>query len=302
MVGFLICLFLLLATVATIQERKEQRATLKFLAKSGFQPIECWRRLRTVWRDKTLGKTQIREWHKRFLNGQDDTSDKKRTGKPRSKCTAENITKVREMLQDDGKMSLREICDRTGLKMGVVVRIVKKELKLKHRAPKFMLTELTDAQKADRKEVCERNIEALCSSPDPEQFLQSIISGDESWINTCEQETKLQSSVWLLPKAPRPKKALRIPGNKKSMLTLFCDCKGVILMDWLQPKETVDSIRYVKTLAKLKEAIRQKRPNLWRSRAFKIHHDNASPHTSFHMTKHIDKWNLDILPHPPKLP
>lgn len=102
--------------------------------------------------------------------------------------------------------------------------------------------------------------------------------------------------------APRPKKARRIPGNKKTMLTLFCDCKGVVLIDWLKPKDKIDSTRYCETLSKLKEAIRQKRPHLWRGFQFKVHHDNASPHTSFETMGKINKWGLEILPHPPNLP
>ncbi len=252
MLSLVVPILLLLANVANIKERCEQRATLKFLAKSGFRPIECWRRLSNVWGARTMCKTQIRLWHKCFLQGDNDTVDKKKSGRPRSKTTPENIQKISTLLQDQGKLSLREICARTGLSMGVVVRIVKKELKLKKKAPKFMPTELTDAQKLTRKETCEANIETLCQSEDPEMFLQSIITGDETWLNTCEQESKQQSSVWLPPKADRPKKALRIPGNKKTMLTLFCDSKGVVLIDWLKPKETINSERYVETLRKLK--------------------------------------------------
>ncbi len=33
-----------------------------------------------------------------------------------------------------------------------------------------------------------------------------------------------------------------------------------------------------------------------------MHHDNASPHTSFHTMKHINKWGLQLLPHPPNSP
>ncbi len=99
-----------------------------------------------MWNDKTMCKTQVHFWHKRFVNGQDEIVDGKRSGRPRSKLTPENIQKVSDLLQAEGKLSLREICKRTDLKMGVVVRIVKKELKLKRRAPKFMPTELTDAQ------------------------------------------------------------------------------------------------------------------------------------------------------------
>ncbi len=165
-----------------------------------------------------------------------------------------------------------------------------------------MPTELTEAQKKTRKETCEANLDTLCSSPDPETFLQSIITGDKTWINTCEQETKQQSSVWLPANAERPKKPLRVPGNKKTMLTLFCDSKGVILIDWLKPKETINSERYVETLRKLKECLRRKRPHLWSNKSFIVHHDNASPHTSFETMKSINKWDMKILPHPPNSP
>ncbi len=131
MFSLLFPLLLFLANVQNIKECNEQRVTLKFLAKSGFRPIECWHRLKSIWGDKTMCKTQIRQWHKRFLNGETDTVDKKRTGRPRSKCTPENIEKVSDLLQEHGKLSLRAICGRTGLSMGVVIRIVKKELKLK---------------------------------------------------------------------------------------------------------------------------------------------------------------------------
>ncbi len=302
MLRSLLALLLLFANLTKAQERNEQRVTLKFMVKTGFMPIECWRRLRTVWRDRTMCKTQVRFWHKRFKNGQEETDDNKRCGRPRTKVIQENIDKVGALLEAEGRLSLREVCDRTGLKMGVVTRIVKKELKLRHRAPKFMPTELTDEQKKTRKEVCEENIETLCATRDPEQWLHTIVTGDEMWINTCEQETKLQLSHWLTADAPRPKKALRIPGNKKTMLTLFCDAKGMILMDWLEPKDKIDSARYIQTLSKLKENLCQKRPELWKDRKFLLHQDNASPHTSFETMRKINKWGLQLLPHPPNSP
>ncbi len=162
-----------------------------------------------------------------------------------------------------------------------------------------MPTELTTAQKQTRMDLSQANINKLCNSPDPEAFLHTIVTGNETWINTCEQESKQQSSVWLAPNAPCPKKALRIPGNKKTMLTLFCDTKGVVLINWLEPKETVNSKRYVKTLSKLKECLRQKCPELWNDRSFVVHHDNASPHTSFETMQSINKWDMAILLHPP---
>ncbi len=135
MLGFWLALLLFLANVEKIQEQNEQRVTLKYLVKCGFTPINCWQYLRAIWRDKTVCKTQVRMWHKRFLTGHYETKDNKRTGRPRTKVVPENIQMISDLLAEEGKLSLREICSRTGLKMGVVTRIVKKELKLRRRAP-----------------------------------------------------------------------------------------------------------------------------------------------------------------------
>ena len=52
------------------------------------------------------------------------------------------------------------------------------------------------------------------------------------------------------------------------------------MCEFLEKGETVTAECYIKTLSKLKEALRKKRPGLWKDRSFLIHHDNASPHTA----------------------
>ncbi len=213
----------------------------------------------------------------------EETCHKPKSGRPRTKTTPENIALVSQLLQDHSNLRMRQICKSTGLKMTVVVRIMKKELKLKRKVANLIPTELTQAQKDNRKEVSQSNIDLLCSGDvDPEDFVQSVVTGDETWISTKEPESRFESSIWLPPNAPHPKKACRIPGSKKTMMTLFCDAKGVILIDFLQPKETVTSERYCQTLTCLKKAIRRKRPKLWAGRQFWLHHDNAS--------KHFPRW------------
>ncbi len=250
-----------------------------------------------------MSKTQVHFWCLQFKSGDEDVAHKKKSGRPRSQTTPDNVRKVSELLADNGKLSLRDICDRTGLKMGMVVCIVKKELKLSRKVAKLIPTELTDAQMNTRKMISEQNIELLCNGDmDPELFVQSVVTGDETWVCTKEPESRFESTVWLPPKSPRPKKARSIPGSKKTMLTLFCDAKGMVLIDFLEPKEKINSERYCQTLSKLKEALRCKRPQLWAGRQFWIHHDNASPHISGETMTKINQWGLKVLPHPPNSP
>lgn len=117
-------------------------------------------------------------------------------------------------------------------------------------------------------------------------------------MSTSEPLSKMKNSVWIEKGAPRPKVARPNRFACKTMLTLFCDANGVILMEFMKPGTKIDSEAYSNTLSNLKEAIRKKRPQLWQGRKFLIHHDNASPHTCGDTETKMKKWGLRTLPHP----
>ncbi len=301
--SFSLLLKVLLFFVNPVEVRRgEQRVSLKFLAKSGQSPIQCWRALRCVWGDDTMCKTQVRVWHKRFLAGQNNIKDSARSGRPRTKRTPANVRKVKQLIEANGHLSLNDLQDQTGLSRFVVLTILKKDLKLSRRASKFVPKHLSDDQKATRKRICQENLDLLCNQDDPETFLQSIVTGDETWLSTSEPLSKMQNSVWIEKGAPRPKTARPNRFARKTMLTLFFDANGVILMEFMKPGTKIDSEAYCHTLSNLKEAIRKKRPNLWRGRKFLIHHDNASPHTCSNTETKMKKWGLKTLPHPVNSP
>ena len=85
------------------------------------------------------------------------------------------------------------------------------------------------------------------------------------------------------------------------MATVFWDTKGVLLVDFLPPGETVNAARYCETLNKLREAVRRKRPGRL-SEGFSLQHDNATPHTAKMTKEWIQKYGWEVLPHPPHSP
>jgi len=50
------------------------------------------------------------------------------------------------------------------------------------------------------------------------QFLENIVTGDESWVYGYDPETKQQSSQWKGPTSPRPKKGRQVRSKTKVML------------------------------------------------------------------------------------
>ncbi|GFS10871.1 histone-lysine N-methyltransferase SETMAR [Elysia marginata] len=110
-------------------------------------------------------------------------------------------------------------------------------------------------------------------------FLDSIVTGDETWLHHCTPETMQDSMTWKHPSSPVEKKFKVMRSAKKIMGTVFWDSRGLLLFETLQPKETINAARYCQTLDKLREAICRKRPGQLTNGVI-LQHDNATPHTA----------------------
>ncbi|UYV71879.1 CLCN3 [Cordylochernes scorpioides] len=126
----------------------------------------------------------------------------------------------------------------------------------------------------------------LDSVRDDPNLLQRVITGDEAGVYGYDVETKAKSSQWKLPHEPRPKKARQVRSNVKVLLTVFFDCRGVVHHEFLPQGRTVNKEYYLQVMRNLREAIHQKRPDLWKNKNWLLHHDNAPAHTSLLITKY----------------
>ncbi len=222
LVTFWVCLQPFQATDMTDKQCKsEQRVALKFLVHSGKKPCECLQSLRAVFGPRTMSETQIRFWHKCFKEGdmQTSTTDRPRSGRPRSQQTHNNIESVRTLLQSNQRRSIRELASETNLSETVTFNILWKDLNVQKRIARLVPTFLSETQKEVHAQFCDENLR--CWRAQPDTFLSTIVTCDESWMSTFEQETKRQSSVWLQPGVPRPQHLWCLNNAKKTMLTLF---------------------------------------------------------------------------------
>ncbi len=265
--------------------------------------------MKDVFGAETMSQTRIHVWHKRFREGHTSFKDEPHTGRPRSVRTRANIDKVSQLLQVDKRKSVREMAEDLDISKTSVHKILKSDLNLSKIAPKLIPKLLTDEQCRFRVQLCEMNLASLRDNPD---LMKTVVTGDELWVSVLEIETKQSSCSWM-PKGTtegRPTKAHQQRGARKSMLTAFFDVKGVILSEFLPQGETVTADEYIKTLQRLRENIRRKRPQLWGRgqvrrgdvRPFLLHHDNVSSHTAVPTLAFIGEQNMEMLPHPPYSP
>ncbi|UYV61065.1 AGO3 [Cordylochernes scorpioides] len=118
-------------------------------------------------------------------------------------------------------------------------------------------------------------------------------------IGSYDVETKAQSSQWKLPHEPKPKKARQVRSNVNVLLTVFFDCRGVVHHEFLPQGKTVNKEYYLQVMRNLREAIRQKRPDLWKNKNWLLHHDNAPAHTSLLVRDFLAKNNTLMMLQPP---
>ena len=83
----------------------KQRINLKFLVRLGKTPLDALGTLQEVYRDATMSRSHVFEWHKWFKEGRDDVGDDSRSGRPSTSRTAYNVECVKQMVHGDCQLT-----------------------------------------------------------------------------------------------------------------------------------------------------------------------------------------------------
>jgi len=88
----------------------------------------------------------------------------------------------------------------------------------------------------------------------------------------------------------------------KVMLVVFFDWQDIIPYEFVPHGQTVNKEFYVAVLKHLREAVHQKRPQLWMNQSWVLHHNNAPAHSSFLVHNFLAKNETTVVPQPPYSP
>lgn len=247
--------------------------------------------------EEAMSKSQSDRWHKAFREGREEVADEARSGRPSTSRDDNAIEKVRVLLNTDRRLSVRLIADQLDIPKSVVYRIVTEDFQMRKVCAKLVPKVLTDEQKTNRVTVSQELVD--CCEEDP-NFLDDVITGDESWMFEYDPETKRQSEEWHTSASPKPKKARMSKSKIKAMLIVFFDSKGIVHFEFLPPGQTVTAKFYVEVLKRLKQRVNRVRSEIKDS--WKLHHDNAPSHTAFLTTNYLTRAGIGTVPQPPYSP
>lgn len=279
---------------------KNQRSIVFFLWKEGVASKEISSRLEKVFGEQSLRLSTVYRWVKEFNDGRGNLSDQSRSGRPLSSTGEDSIELVKSIVEEDRRATVREIAQETQLSIGSIHTILKEKLHMRKLAARWVPHLLTAQQKTARVEISQQLLTRL--QTEGEDFWRRFVTMDETWVPYFNPETKNQSKMWCPKGEVNPVKAKAISSSLKVMISVFWDCDGIILIDYLQKGVTINADYYSNLLKNdLRKALKNKRRGKL-SDGILFQHDHATPHTARVTKETLSSLKWEVLPHPPYSP
>jgi len=101
-------------------ESTEQRICIKFCFKIGKTATETDQLLQQAYGEDAKGRTQVSDWFRRFKEGRTSGESDPRSGRPSTSRNEEMIAKVRTIIRNNRRLTVREIADDCGISVGLM--------------------------------------------------------------------------------------------------------------------------------------------------------------------------------------
>ena len=135
--------------------------------------------------ESAMSKTRVYEWYKRFQDGSENVEDDER---PSISTTDENLEKIKGIVMNDRRITIREVADDVDISIGSCHEIFSNDVGMKRVAAKFVPKLLNFEQIQRRMEVVQKSLNEV---NDDAELLKCIIKGDKTWVYGYDVETNL---------------------------------------------------------------------------------------------------------------
>lgn len=280
--------------------RDEQLCYIKIEFLRGKSPLEIYSALQEVCPTTALPYSTICRRLSQMKSPREPSPCKTSPGKESSATDDVHIQMVRDLLNSDRRLTCDEIARELGISHGSAYSIITKHLGMRKLAARWVPHNLSDSEMDTRAKICRQHMRRYNTEQD--NFLDRIVTIDETWIRSFEPELKRQSNEWHTPSSPRPVKFRRSLNNPKMLMIFAYDIHGVLTSHRVPTGRTINK-EYYKTYLRtvLRPAIRKKRPDLLAAGPL-ILHDNASCHKADVVNTLLEEYKWEVLKHPPYSP
>ena len=164
------------------------------------------------------------------------------------------------MVEQDARLSIKDIASFTGISEGSVQTILKKRLDLRKVCARWIPHLLTEEQKTHRLKCARELLKTYkgCNS----RVISNLLTGDEPWVHIFEPQRRADNKQWKQKDQKRPCIAKRTISLKKMLYTIFFNSSGPVVQVPCPSGHTVIGRFYKNSvLKKVKEFYNKKQPS-----------------------------------------
>ena len=198
-------------------------------------------------------------WVKTFKAGKFFVQDDTRPGRPKTSVTKANIAAVKIVVEQDARLSVKDVASCTGISEGSVQTILKKCLDLRKVCARWVPHLLTEEQKTQHLKCARELLKTYkgCNS----RVISNLLTGDEIWVDMFEPQRRTDNKQWKQKDQKRPCTAKRTISSKK-MYPIFFNSSGPVVQVNCPSGHTVTGRFYKNSvLKKVKEFYNKKQPS-----------------------------------------
>ena len=245
--------------------------------------VDSFRQLCRTFGPSTVCYKMVRTWFKKFKSGNYDVDDQPRSGRP----SELDDRALLELVERDTRQSSRAMAATMGCSHQTILSHLEalgKTRKLGYWVPH----RLTEQNRDQRVTIAS----FLLSYARTFGWLDSILTGDEKWVLYVNVTRRHQWVDQDADPEPEPKAGLH---QKKVMLCVWWDVRGIVYYELLPANTTVTAAVYCDQLERVKAELEKNRPG---HRKIRFLHDNARPHTAKLTRDKLKELGWEVLPHP----
>ncbi|KAG5317737.1 MOS1T transposase, partial [Pseudoatta argentina] len=162
----------------------EIRSVIRYLVWKGKTPVEVYNEVKTAYGDTGMNRTSVFKWCREFKNGRTSVHDDQRSGRP-SILTDDIVEKAR----DDRRLTVDELSAMfPQISRSLLHETITETLGYRKLSARWVPKQLTDQHKLNRVEAGQEFLRRYKLHGD--EFLRSIVTGDETWVEKSFQPTR----------------------------------------------------------------------------------------------------------------
>ncbi|KAG5324227.1 SETMR methyltransferase, partial [Pseudoatta argentina] len=153
----------------------EIRSVIRYLIWKGKTSVEVYNEVKTAYGDKGMNRTSVFKWCREFKNGRTSVHD--------------DQEKIENALRDDRRLTVDELSAMfPQISRSLLHATITETLGYRKLSARWVPKQLTDQHKLNRVEAGQEFLRRYKLHGD--EFLRSIVTGDETWVEKSFQPTR----------------------------------------------------------------------------------------------------------------